>query len=411
MPDNSNEGWFYALAGQRFGPVHEQILREKIISGELTRETKIWRAGLPNWILVGNSSFQQLINTPPPIDGVDLKASEPAREENVFTVIQQYVSHITGMPPLENFQWRNLFSQAFKFKDRQELDRYFNCGCSRTTPEITEIQAQWPHPWAFSQVLVLATLALLGLWIGTELFHNLNAMPGLIFVGAFAMPLACLVFFFELNILRNISTFQLGKLLMMGGILSIIVSLVLYRVTGLADSFLGATSAGIVEEIAKLLTAVFLASKIKGQKWVLNGILIGAAVGAGFAGFETAGYILLAGEKFYDVLLMRAVLAPFCHVVWTAITVGALWRTKGDAPFEVEMLWRKDFLRVFGFVVALHMLWNSGLLWMAPSGAAKAMAYLWSIPILGSWYLVLTIAQAGLKEIQQAQALKKSGTI
>ena len=45
--------------------------------------------------------------------------------------------------------------------------------------------------------------------------------------------------------------------------------------------------AGVVEEVAKLLTVVVVMRSTR-YKYILNGILFGATVGAGFAAFETA---------------------------------------------------------------------------------------------------------------------------
>ena len=46
----------------------------------------------------------------------------------------------------------------------------------------------------------------------------------------------------------------------------------------------------LFEEPAKLAAVILLARGIK-FPWVVNGLVLGAAVGAGFAIFETAGYL------------------------------------------------------------------------------------------------------------------------
>ena len=86
-------------------------------------------------------------------------------------------------------------------------------------------------------------------------------------------------------------------------------------------------------------------------KYILNGILFGATVGAGFAAFETAGYALNEGflpgmlqalvngqsqtaathqgvVLMLQILRLRGVLAPLGHVAWTAVAAGAFWRVK-----------------------------------------------------------------------------------
>src|SRR5208283_944271 len=101
-------------------------------------------------------------------------------------------------------------------------------------------------------------LTTLGFWFGVAEFGNLKMIPGLIVVAAFFVPLSCVTLFFELNVPRNISFYQVTKCIVYGGIVSILVSLLLYQVTGLNETFLGATSAGLIEETAKVLAAVLL---------------------------------------------------------------------------------------------------------------------------------------------------------
>jgi formylglycine-generating enzyme required for sulfatase activity/RsiW-degrading membrane proteinase PrsW (M82 family) len=199
----------------------------------------------------------------------------------------------------------------------------------------------------------------------------------------------------------------------------LVIALFIFAATGLDQTFLGETSAGIVEEIAKVLAAVVLLRGAQQYKWILNGLLIGAAIGAGFAGFESAGYIFRAFysdltaqdagfTQFYGTLFTRALFAPFCHVVWTASVVGALWRVKKDQPFCFSMFFQKDFLRILALVVLLHMLWNSGLLWATPGNAAllKGQFYLWLTSIVGSWYLALLLAQEGLRQVRAANRIQ-----
>ena len=86
--------------------------------------------------------------------------------------------------------------------------------------------------------------------------------------------------------------------------------------------------------------------------------------------------------------------------------VGALWRVKKDKPFRFSMLFHKDFLRVLVFVMVLHMVWNSGLLWMALD--PRLEAFLWLMTVVGSWYLVLLLVQEGLWQVRDAQSATAS---
>ncbi len=45
--------WFYALDGQRFGPVSLEDFARLVAAGTVTSETLVWREGLPNWVAWG----------------------------------------------------------------------------------------------------------------------------------------------------------------------------------------------------------------------------------------------------------------------------------------------------------------------------------------------------------------------
>ena len=132
-------------------------------------------------------------------------------------------------------------------------------------------------------------------------------------------------------------------------------------------------------------------------KWQLNGLLFGAAVGAGFAGFESAGYALRAlfaggWSGVLDSITIRALLSPGGHVIWTAMVGSALWRVKGDRPFATSMLTHPDVVRRWGIAVVLHGLWDADLL-------VHPYLKLLVLVVVG-WYVVLAILK---------QALARSG--
>ena len=116
----------------------------------------------------------------------------------------------------------------------------------------------------------------------------MNLLPAMLFMGAFAMPLATVVFIFEMNTPRNVSMVQLGKLFVIGGVVGLCMAILEYQVTAIANF------PGPIEEGSKLLAVILVMWGVRGAgyKYELNGILFGCAVGAGFACFETSGYAL-----------------------------------------------------------------------------------------------------------------------
>src|SRR5205823_6447989 len=139
----------------------------------------------------------------------------------------------------------------------------------------------------FTRVLLFVAVVYFGFSFMMDQFLNKNLVPGLIMMGSLAVPLATVFLFFELNSPRNVSFHEVLMLVCFGGVVSLFVSLIGFNISHL--DWLGASSAGIVEEIGKLLAVAIIVRKAK-YKYILNGMLFGAAVGAGFAAFESAGY-------------------------------------------------------------------------------------------------------------------------
>lgn len=330
--------------------------------------------------------------------------------------IKDMMSNLSGLPHLEGFRWGMLFRGIFDWGSAREIDERFNAGCRLTTPAIDGVDAGWPTPWAFPRIMAVGIVTTLGLALMYHLFENFMALPGLMIAGSFAVPAACLALFFEMNVLRNVSMTKVSYLVAAGGVLSLLLSLVLYSALPVATTFLGAMAAGIIEEAGKLFAAMMLVGGARRFGWTLNGILLGAAVGAGFAGFETAGYLfgaLIDGSttgQFYAIMFQRALFSPFCHVVWTATVVGALWRVKREgSPWE--HIGDRRFWRVLLIVMGLHMLWNSPLHWIDNALAGRISVGAWAVSIVGSWYLVLMLVQEGLNEVRAAQSGAGDGRV
>ena len=312
------------------------------------------------------------------------------------------LAHIVGVQSLGRVPLRAMWTEVFAAHSDEDIEEQLAAGAPQTTPALAAVSTEWPRPWVFSRLLVLA-LAVYGIfllaWSNTG---NRNLIPGLILTGSFAAPVSTLVLFFECNVRRNVAMYQVLRLALVGGVLALLLSLFMYRI---GDAFpiqwLGTSMAGLVEEPAKLLTLVLVINNPR-FRYILNGLLLGAAVGAGFAAFESAGYAFRAGLEggsmaMRDVILMRGLLAPFTHCVWTAMTAGALWRVKRDAPFAWRMVQEPRFCRVLATAVVLHMIWDFDI--ELPANLLRLLVG------LAGWLMVACLVQEGLEEIRVEQAL------
>lgn len=309
------------------------------------------------------------------------------------------ISSVAGLERVQGFNFWDMFSEVIRKRKDEEVEDYFHVGTLTTTPSLQEINTAWPKPWAFFKVFMVALLVYLGFVFALNIFGNLKLVPGLIITGSFMIPFALLIFFFEVNVARNISLYQVIKLVFLGGILSLILSLFLFRTTGLYG-WLGAASAGIIEEIGKGAALLLVVNRLQ-YRWTLNGMLFGAAVGAGFASFESAGYALerllaSGGGAMLDNITHRGFLSMVGgHVLWTSMVGAALWRIRGNQPFDFQMVKDPRFLRVLGIAMALHMIWN--MPFVLPLFLKEiALGFV-------AWVVILGLIQEGLMQIHNAQ--------
>lgn len=315
--------------------------------------------------------------------------------------LRKQFNNLIGLEELKDFRLAAIFSEVFKKHSHEEMEEQLITGTARNTPALSSIEIGWARPWLFARLLGWSIVLAFILYIGFDMFNNINLIPGLIFVGSFAVPVSTLIFFLEMNIPRNVSIFAVMQLLFVGGVASLIVALLLFTKFDFFSSYLGASAAGIVEETAKLLVVILLIGKTTRYRWVLNGLLIGAAVGTGFAAFESAGYALRVmlesgTDAGVNVIMLRGLMAPFAHIVWTANATAALWLVKKDKPFSWDMLQSPVFLRVLISVMILHMLWNAPFTLMRLPLILDLKFLI--LGVLG-WIICFRLVQAGLKQL------------
>lgn len=322
------------------------------------------------------------------------------------------LNEITHTDPFRLTDVLQMFGRVFVRHDSDDVEAQFGVGLPATTPPLGSVHDRVARPWFFARVLLFLGLAFVAVLIAYRATGNTNLVPALIFTGSFAAPIAVAIFFFECNLPANVSLYAVLRMFVWGGLLGIVLTLVLSIIEGIVPTrWLGASVAALTEEPAKLMAVVLLASRRK-YPWTLNGLCLGAAVGAGFAAFESAGYALngfiatldagrglaQANAAMQHSLLLRGILSPFGHVVWTAITAGALWRVVHDGPLRTSSLADWRFVSPLIAVVLLHFTWNSDLLWDLPFYAKYV--------VLGAiaWTIAFGLLFTGFREVRETAA-------
>lgn len=284
--------------------------------------------------------------------------------------------------------------------------KIFTAGTPLTTPTPDRMIKDWHKPWLFFRVLLIGLLFAAIASIDTKLIHDVydGAMGSsavvLLSVGALIVPLSILIFYWEINIPRDIPIYNVLMILFIGGILSITILFFLGHYTLTQDR---AYLAPITEEPAKIIVAAIFIY-IFNPRYIFGGLLIGAAVGAGFASFETVGYDFFQAGGF-ESLILRSVLAIGGHVSWAAIEAGALVMVKGEERLSLKHFLSPQFLMYVAMTMTMHFVWNVKL---SPDSAMIAKhALLCAAAVYVSFLLINKAIAQVLQVADAADAAKR----
>ena len=345
--------------------------------------------------------------------GVKLKGNEincpecgfPLTKKTASNIITENLDKITGAKSENYVTFKDLFKDTFKKHSEEDLDNVFVCGSSSTTPDVKDVNPKKASAWVYFKIFIFFIIAYIPTRIGYINYGNLNFLPAMIMLGAFAVPVTILIFFYEINLFRNIPFYKVIKYFILGGALSLILAILFFSLDLNTDisTYSGALMVGLIEEAAKAVIVAFFLFKSKKSNYILNGLLIGAAVGAGFAAFETAGYILRYGltggdAAMLQIIKLRGFLAPGGHVAWAAIEGAALMYVKGFEKLDKKHLNDKRFLLICLISVVEHGIWDMPI---------EAPYYLVPIGLtVAAWLVIIYFINLGLKQIDDAKKLK-----
>lgn len=404
--------------GQRYVSRLEQILAGEentkcIFCGEETNASSvICPQCIPKIQLKvkAEESVEKMISSIDKVNSSDIVSSGKKYAKKAVDDISKKVNEMAGGEGTVDLRVRDLFTDVFKRHSKEESEKIFICGTKYTTPKEENISTEWPKPWLYSRVAFFFFIGFYILMLCFTQFFNTNVIPGVIFLGSCMVPVSVLVFFFEVNAPRNISIFEIIKVFVWGGCASLFVTLLLdvFFDTGALDYF-GAIMTGIVEEVGKMVIVAYYIKKHNGKRYILNGMLYGAAIGAGFAVFESAGYamryLLLSGgglmsqfENMIELIYTRAILSPGGHIAWAAISGVAIVIVLGQQEFTWGFCTNKKFIGLFLIPVIMHAVWDMPIHLFSVGPFAIQHIVL----ILLVWIVILVLIHRGLEEINHS---------
>jgi RsiW-degrading membrane proteinase PrsW (M82 family) len=191
----------------------------------------------------------------------------------------------------------------------------------------------WAPPWWAVFLIGLA------LWVAataaTFLTSDIITLPTVILIGSFLVPVTAVVWYLDHDPSPVLSPRRILVAFIIAGSIGVLAaSLLEYWLVG--TGIAGNLEVGLIEEFVKAALIVVVAWGIHAFH-VRDGIVLGAAVGFGFGALESSGYalaslfvvqghrLLLSLDSVVFTELIRGVLAPFGHGLWTGIMGGVMF--------------------------------------------------------------------------------------
>jgi RsiW-degrading membrane proteinase PrsW (M82 family) len=206
----------------------------------------------------------------------------------------------------------------------------------------------------------------LALWVATVVVtfatSNTNLIPAVILLGSFLIPVTFVRYAFG-RADEVITAQRIFTAFIYGGMLGVLGASILEAAFLRQPTLLSYAGVGLIEEAVKLAALWLLARRLP-RYTIRDGMVLGAAVGFGFAAFESAGYAFNAlftgqGLSLLNVVeteVLRGVLAPLGHGLWTAILGGALFAA---ASRHGRLRLRWPVVGWYAVVSLLHALWDA----------------------------------------------------
>jgi RsiW-degrading membrane proteinase PrsW (M82 family) len=229
---------------------------------------------------------------------------------------------------------------------------------NRSAANALKGQAWAPRWWA---VLLIG----LALWLASAadvyFTGNVIVLPTVVLLGSFLVPVAGVVWYLDHDPSPALSPRRILAAFILAGVIGVLAASILEFWVVFGPGPIGNLKVGLIEELVKGVAIVFVAWGIQSFSR-RDGIVLGAAVGFGFAALESSGYALASlfvvqgtqlSLSFTSVVLtelVRGVLAPFGHGLWSAILGGAIFHAARNG--RLRMSW--GILVAYLGVSALH---------------------------------------------------------
>ncbi len=186
-------------------------------------------------------------------------------------------------------------------------------------------------------------------------------LPTIVLFGSFLVPVTAVVWYLDHDPSPELSPRRIVTAFVIAGVVGVLAASVLeFYLVG--KGITGNIEVGLIEELVKGILILLVGIGITSFR-IRDGMVIGASVGFGFAALESSGYafvslfvvnghqLTLSVPAVLSNELVRGVLAPFGHGMWSAIVGGAIFSAAAKQA-RIRPAWR--WLGAYLLVAILH---------------------------------------------------------
>jgi RsiW-degrading membrane proteinase PrsW (M82 family) len=189
---------------------------------------------------------------------------------------------------------------------------------------------------------------------------NPNIFPTVVMLGTFLVPATYVTFLYERRRLTDLSPSATFLSFVYGGVVGVLAAAFLEPLFVRHLDLFTAFQIGLVEEFVKI-SGVLVIARHHRHDSEMDGLVLGAAAGMGFAALESTGYAFTAFLRSggsvsaaVAVTIARGIISPLGHGTWTAILAAVLFRESQAGRFRLNT----KVLYAFFTVIVLHGLWD-----------------------------------------------------
>jgi len=211
-----------------------------------------------------------------------------------------------------------------------------------------KMQSWAPRWWAVFLIGLALWIAAVGSVFVTG---DLIVLPTVFLLGSFLVPVTAVVWYLDHDSSPALSPRRIVSAFLIAGVLGIVAAAVLEYWLVYGPGLRGNLKVGFIEEFVKGAAIVLFALGLRSYT-TRDGMVLGATIGFGFAALESSGYALaslfvvqgqhltLSLSSVVFTELVRGVLAPFGHGLWSAILGGVIFHAarKGHLRLTLSVL-------------------------------------------------------------------------